>query len=214
MTGVQTCALPICTGGKAPTTKAGGNLTFIGGPGDGSNQTTGGSGGVITLTGGTAGSGTISNGVGGAVILTGGTGTGGSGSSLNLAGGTPTGGGGNATLNSGALTNSFVLLQSVGGNLGVGLTAPTATFHVQSQYTASSTTLLNVGIVGSSTQAFTIGSPNINGYVGVATNTPGSLLSVGGVVNFTTGTTTFYANGIDIKTNQCYSISKIGRAHV
>ena len=69
------------TGGKAPTTKAGGNLTFIGGPGDGSNQTTGGSGGVITLTGGTAGSGTISNGVGGAVILTGGTGTGGSGNS-------------------------------------------------------------------------------------------------------------------------------------
>jgi hypothetical protein len=48
---------------------------------------------------------------------------------------------------------------------------------------------------------------NGNTRLGIGSSTPGSLLSVGGVANFTTATSTFYGSGgIDI-TNGCFAIS-------
>ncbi len=48
-----------------------------------------------------------------------------------------------------------------------------------------------------------------SGNVGIGTTSPGSLLSIQGIANFTTGTTTFYGNGINIPANQCYAVGGI-----
>lgn len=42
--------------------------------------------------------------------------------------------------------------------------------------------------------------------LGIATSSPGSIFSIGGVANFTTGTTTFYGNGINIPASKCYAV--------
>ncbi|PCI28450.1 hypothetical protein COB55_03855, partial [Candidatus Wolfebacteria bacterium] len=44
------------------------------------------------------------------------------------------------------------------------------------------------------------------GYLGIGSTTPGSLLSIEGVANFTTGTSTFYGNGINIE-DGCFAIN-------
>ena len=46
----------------------------------------------------------------------------------------------------------------------------------------------------------------VSGNVGVATSTPGSLLSIGGVANFTAATSTFYGNGLNLS-NGCYAVN-------
>lgn len=44
-----------------------------------------------------------------------------------------------------------------------------------------------------------------NGNVGIATSSPGSLFAINGVANFSTGTTSFYGNGIDLAAG-CFSV--------
>lgn len=45
-----------------------------------------------------------------------------------------------------------------------------------------------------------------NTRLGIGTSTPGSLLSLGGIANFTTATSTFYGNGINL-TSGCFAIA-------
>lgn len=47
-----------------------------------------------------------------------------------------------------------------------------------------------------------------NGFLGIGTSTPGSLLSLQGIVNFTTATSSFYSTGgLDLQGGGCFSIS-------
>jgi hypothetical protein len=46
----------------------------------------------------------------------------------------------------------------------------------------------------------------VQGTTGIGTSTPGSILSIGGVANFTTATSTFYGNGINIS-NGCFAVN-------
>ncbi|KND50709.1 MAG: hypothetical protein AB202_03970, partial [Parcubacteria bacterium C7867-007] len=48
---------------------------------------------------------------------------------------------------------------------------------------------------------------NSSGFLGIATSTPGSLLSIGDVVNFTTATSTFYGTGGLNLTAGCYAVN-------
>ena len=45
------------------------------------------------------------------------------------------------------------------------------------------------------------------GNVGIGTTSPGTLLSINGIANFSTGTTTFYGGGINLAANQCYAVN-------
>jgi hypothetical protein len=45
------------------------------------------------------------------------------------------------------------------------------------------------------TNITTDGTLNVGGIFGIATSSPGSLFSVGGITNFTTATSTFYSSG-------------------
>lgn len=56
----------------------------------------------------------------------------------------------------------------------------------------------------SSIAALTI---NTNGYLGIGTTSPGSLLSIGGVANFTVGTSTFYGTGGVNLSAGCYAVN-------
>lgn len=47
-----------------------------------------------------------------------------------------------------------------------------------------------------------------NSNVGVGTSTPGSIFSIQNIANFTTGTTTFYGNGINL-TNGCFAVNGV-----
>lgn len=79
---------------------------------------------------------------------------------------------------------SSVYLATLGGKVGIASTSPLAQLSIQSLYTASSTPLAQVNIIGSSSPAFYVGSPNQNGYVGIGTNNPTNPL----VVAMNTGT--------------------------
>lgn len=65
--------------------------------------------------------------------------------------------------------------------------------------------------IGTTSDKYATGTPALqidkNGLFGIGTSTPGSILSVAGVANFTTATTTFYGNGINIPANQCYAVA-------
>lgn len=71
---------------------------------------------------------------------------------------------------------------------------------------------LNIGNLIYGTGAYTGVTPSsiaTGGSVGIGTSTPGSLFSIGGVANFTTATSTFYGNGINIPANQCYAVGGV-----
>lgn len=79
-------------------------------------------------------------------------------------------------------------------------------------------TSLNLGGNTSSFPAIGVSGSNLiiesadgtfNTSLGIGTSTPGSILSVQGVANFTTATTTFYGNGINIPANQCYAVNGV-----
>ncbi|MBU6214847.1 helix-turn-helix domain-containing protein, partial [Patescibacteria group bacterium] len=48
----------------------------------------------------------------------------------------------------------------------------------------------------------------MGGNLGIGTSTPGSLLSIQGIANFTTATSTFYGNGLNL-TNGCYAVNGV-----
>jgi len=88
------------------------------------------------------------------------------------------------------------------GEIGLGTTSPYAKLSVQS--TDANQTVL--ALVGTSTQTnpyldiFSNTGSNLfrisaAGNVGIGTSSPGSLLSLGGIANFTTATSTFYSTG-------------------
>lgn len=73
--------------------------------------------------------------------------------------------------------------------LGIGSTSPLAQLSIQSLYTSSSTPLFQANIIGSSTPALYIGSPNQKGYIGIGSTSPSSNLTVAANENNTTGNT-------------------------
>lgn len=90
-------------------------------------------------------------------------------------------------LGDGVIGNYGYIFRSVGNTLAIGTTT--------AQGNATST-VNNITI-------------NSNGYVGIATNTPNSLFSINGVVNFDTSTTSFSSTGgINLKTG-CFSINSV-----
>ena len=48
---------------------------------------------------------------------------------------------------------------------------------------------------------------SLTGSLGIGTTTPGSLLSLGGIANFTTATSTFYSTGGFNISNGCYAVN-------
>jgi hypothetical protein len=67
---------------------------------------------------------------------------------------------------------------------------------------------LNFGTTNATTMTFGRSGQNavFNSSVGIGTSTPGSLFSIGNVANFTTATTTFYGNGINLASG-CFAVN-------
>ncbi|MEK7511104.1 MAG: helix-turn-helix domain-containing protein, partial [Patescibacteria group bacterium] len=71
------------------------------------------------------------------------------------------------------------------------------------------------GVIGTNdAQSLTIETNNLpritvdsSGQVGIGTSTPGSLLSLGGIANFTTATSTFFSSGGINITNGCFAVN-------
>jgi hypothetical protein len=57
------------------------------------------------------------------------------------------------------------------------------------------------------TNITTDGTLNVGSLFGIATSAPGSLLSVGGITNFTTATSTFYSSGGINLSSGCYAVN-------
>jgi hypothetical protein len=128
-------------------------------------------------------------------------------------------------------TNDRFIIDS-SGQVGIGTSTPSGTFAVAGtsflggNVTATGTLSVTntatssfAGIlsVGSTTPAsrslFSIGTSTQNllvdkfsGFTGLSTSTPGSILSIGGVANFTSATSTFYGNGINLSAG-CFAIN-------
>ena len=87
---------------------------------------------------------------------------------------------------------SCIVLQvnasTASGNFGVSTTSPWGLFSINPSGISGPSFA-----IGSSTQTDFI--VNSGGYVGIGTTTPGSILSIGSLANFTTATTTFYGTG-------------------
>jgi hypothetical protein len=90
--------------------------------------------------------------------------------------------------------------------VGIGTTSPWAKLAVS----ASSTYPFPDFVIASTTNGASGGAPALivanNGNMGLGTTTPGSILSVNGVANFTTATSSFYGNGINLSKG-CFAIS-------
>lgn len=104
--------------------------------------------------------------------------------------------------NGSTLTNDAAFIHLPGAATGFGTTTPFSQLSISTS-TASSpfTSLFAVASSTNATLLNVLGSGN----VGIGTTTPGSLLSLGGIANFTTGTSTFYGNGLNL-TSGCYAI--------
>ncbi|MFA6969023.1 MAG: tail fiber domain-containing protein [Candidatus Paceibacterota bacterium] len=89
------------------------------------------------------------------------------------------------------------------GNLGIGTTSPYAKLSVSALNPTAPLFAVDYGTGTATSSALYISS---SGNVGIGTTSPGSILSIQGVANFTTGTTTFYGNGINIPASQCYAV--------
>ena len=108
----------------------------------------------------------------------------------------------NVGLGGTSLIDGTVLLSTTAGNVGIGTTSPYSKLSVWGSGTG----------IGQAFSVINNASTTLmqildNGNVGIGTTTPGSLLSIQGIANFTTGTTTFYGNGINIAANQCYAVN-------
>ncbi|MES2995127.1 MAG: hypothetical protein V4681_03795, partial [Patescibacteria group bacterium] len=75
--------------------------------------------------------------------------------------------------------------RSINGNLYIATSSPTT-------YATSSMSALTI---------------NTNGYLGIGTTTPGSPLSIGGIANFTTATSTLYGTGGINLTSGCFAVN-------
>ena len=134
------------------------------------------------------------------------------------------------SLNGGTLTGAFVdsatASSSFAGALGIGTTSPSDVLAVNGPIflgsvspAATADRLYNNGgslywagspIAGGSVGNWTTDGTNVwrtGGNVGIGTTTPGSLLSVQGVANFTTATSTFYSSGgLNLTGGGCFAI--------
>jgi hypothetical protein len=133
-------------------------------------------------------------------------------------------------------SSSPVLSIANGGNVGIGTTTPGSILSIQSStaliglYDTSSNSndtvsnaggflVFNTGAGNSilfEQAGSEIGRFNINHYFGIGTTTPGSLLSLNNIANFTTATSTFYGNGLNLTAGcfaiggNCLSLSSLG----
>lgn len=92
------------------------------------------------------------------------------------------------------------------GRVGIGTTSPFAKFSI----TAAPATTTPIMAISSSTATGATSSVlllNSNGLFGLATSTPGSLLSLGNIANFTYATSTFYSTGGINLTSGCYAVA-------
>lgn len=92
---------------------------------------------------------------------------------------------------------------TTGGNVGIASTTPWGLLSI------------NPNALGAGVPSFVIGSSTATsfivdngGMVGIGTTTPGSLFSISGVANFTTATSSFYGNGINL-TGGCFAVNGV-----
>ncbi|HEY0010592.1 MAG TPA: tail fiber domain-containing protein, partial [Candidatus Paceibacterota bacterium] len=164
----------------------------------------GGSGGSVTVLGGAGGvaAGTADSGVGGSLTFFAGTGgakatsgSSGPGGSVSIdagAGGTATDGATAAapgTVSIGTSYASYITIGNSSGSTALNFYTGTGNFSVNSNQ-------LRVD--------------QLTGYVGLGTTTPGSLLSLNGIANFTAATSTFYSTGgINLTGGGCFAVNGV-----
>lgn len=91
------------------------------------------------------------------------------------------------------------------GAIGIGTSTPWGILAIAAPVSGNQNPLFDVAssTPTGTTTAFIITASN---NVGIGTTTPGSLLSLNGIANFTTATSTFYGNGLNL-TAGCYAIN-------
>ena len=100
------------------------------------------------------------------------------------------------------VAGSQLVVQQGSGNVGIGTSTPNANFVLNGTVTSPSGNIAQVST--STNQGILI--INKNGFLGVGTSTPGSILSVGGVANFSNATSTFLSTGGINLASGCFSI--------
>ncbi len=119
-----------------------------------------------------------------------------------------------ATANTGSLTTGFMFMgvnnsnfwnptaYNVGGALDSTLLSDSNDLYIAQGTAGKKIHILNGGTSTSTNEALTISGLN----VGISSSTPGSLLSLGGIANFTSATSTLYSSGGINITNGCFAV--------
>ena len=98
----------------------------------------------------------------------------------------------------------------VSGSSGIGFSTSASTFVGPEISAFSNQLTINTGtsglIINNQNNTATLLDLTNGGNFGVGSSTPGSLFSIGGVANFTTATSTFYGNGLNLS-NGCYAVN-------